>query len=50
MFGAEWVWPVLAGIGLIVILAAFELLSVAIAGMGEPVETAGRSVEAKRAA
>jgi hypothetical protein len=50
MFGAGWAWPVLTGIGLIVILAALELMSVVIAAMGEPVETPDRSVEAKRAA
>src|SRR6516162_9131546 len=50
MFGAGWVWPVLAGIGLIVVLAALELLSVAIATIGETGEAIDRSVETKRAA
>jgi hypothetical protein len=34
MFIAGWVWPVLAGIGLIAVLAALELLSVAICRYG----------------
>jgi hypothetical protein len=50
MFGAGWVWTVLAGIGLIVVLTALELLSVAIAAIGETGETIDRSVQAKRAA
>ena len=32
MFGTEWVWAVPAIIGLIVVLTAFELLSILIAG------------------
>ena len=50
MFIAGWMWTVLAGIGLIVILAALELLSVAIGTIGETGEAIDRSVEAKRAA
>jgi hypothetical protein len=50
MFGAEWVRPILTGIGLIVILAAFELLSVAMTAMGDTGESIDPIVEPNRAA
>ncbi len=50
MFGGEWVWPVIISIGLIVVLAAFELLSVAITAIGDTGESIDRGVESKRAA
>ncbi len=50
MLDAEWVWPVLASIGLIVVLGAFELLSVLIAARWDADETRDWPVEPKRAA
>jgi hypothetical protein len=50
MFGTEWVWPILAIIGLIVVLTAFELLSILIADRWDADETRDRRVEPKRAA
>lgn len=47
---AEWVWPVLASIGLIMVLGAFELLSVLIAARWDVGETIDWLVEPKRAA
>ena len=50
MFGAEFVWAVVAGIGLIVVLTALELLGVAVAAIGETGGTNHPPVHAKRAA
>ena len=50
MFGTEWVWPVLAIIGLIVVLTAFELLSILIADRWDAHESTDWQVEARRAA
>jgi hypothetical protein len=50
MFGAEFAWAVVAGMGLIVVLTALELLGVAVAAMGETDGTNHRPVHAKRAA
>lgn len=47
---AEWVRPVLASIGLIMVLGAFELLSVLIAARWDADENIDWQVEAKRAA
>ncbi len=47
---AEWVWPVLASIGLIMVLGAFELLSVLIAAKWDADESIDWQVELKRAA
>jgi hypothetical protein len=50
MFAGEWVWAVVAGVGLIVVLTALELLGVAVAAIGETGGTNHRPVHAKRAA
>ncbi len=50
MFIGEWVGPVLASIGLIVILAALELLSIAIADIADTGKIATPVVDRKRAA
>ncbi len=41
MSGAEWVWLVAAIVGLIAVLGVLELLTVAIASLGDPGETVG---------
>ena len=41
MTGAEWAWLVAAIVGLIAVLGVLELLTVAIAGLGDPGETVG---------
>ena len=50
MLDLDWVWPVLASIGLIVVLAAFEFLSIVIAAKWDTDETSDWPVEPKRAA
>jgi hypothetical protein len=45
MFDAGWIWPVLASIGLIVVLGAFELLSILIAAKWDTDETGDWPVE-----
>jgi hypothetical protein len=50
MFDAEWVWPVLAIIGLIMILGAFELLSILLAARWDADESIDWQDELKRAA
>ncbi len=47
---AESVWPVLASIGLIMVLGAFELLSVLIAARWDADKSIDWQVEPKRAA
>ncbi len=47
---ADSVWPVLASLGLIMVLGAFELLSVLIAARWDVGETIDWQVEPKRAA
>ncbi len=50
MLDAEWVWPVLAIIGLIMILGAFELLSILLAARWDVGESIDWQDEPKRAA
>ncbi len=50
MFGTEWVWLVLAIIGLFVILTTFELLSILIAARWDADQSIDWQVGPKRAA
>ena len=50
MFDEEWVWPVLASVGLIMVLGAFELLSILIAARWDADESIDWQDEPNRAA
>ena len=50
MFGAEWVWPVLASLAVIVVFGALELQSTGVTLTGDGGESVDPLVDRKRAA
>jgi hypothetical protein len=50
MSGAEWVWPVLASLAVILVFGALELLSTVVTLTGDSGESVDPLVDRKRAA